>query len=616
MSLTNLNTRLDKWDRPRRADNKLKKVISRLLILLLLLVVFIYLPLRVTYSSVKSLSADSKVFTDSLKSQNLLLLKSSLKSMQTDSDSINHSLVFLIWLQAIPLLGGYYGDARHFAAALSDELSAFNTLSSSLSQDSLNAPDKLSQIVKILSQSLPSMDKATPALKQANDEVSGVDTNKYPEYIGKYRLRADLTSAKNLIIGSYLAVGKYRSALQIAPSLLGDPQSKNYLILFQNDKELRATGGFLTAFSFINIDHGHVSTTASDDIYRLDEQLLKVCQAKVCPGLTPPAPIVKYLPEADGRPRGAWSLRDSNLSPDLPTSMRSFEGMYQLLGGGLPFDGIVTIDTEVVRSMIDITGPVDVYGTSYSAEVDKRCNCPNVVYQLEDYSEIVAKGQVDRKAILGTLMQQILHKALNTSTENLPQFITALANLAGGKHMMFYMHDEGAEKALSELGWTGQIIASSGDYLHINDSNFAGGKSNLYVTEDVSLDIDTHRNVHKLVINYSNPQPYSSWLNAINRDYIRVYVPFGSKLISSNGSDVGVTTIDQELGKSVFEAFIQTRPQNSRVLEFDYTTPKYSTPYPILIQKQPGTKDFHYTIKIDGQTKESLNLSSDQALSL
>jgi len=632
MQITNLNKRLTQLDRSPRANYKTAKPkksfkgkFLKFLVFLVVIFAAFYLPLRGVYSSAKNLSAHGKLASAALKDNNLDELRASIKSMNTDAASLNRSLGFMIYLSVIPYFGGYYGDIRHFSSALSHELSAVSTLADGLDPykadlgftgSPVAGQDKVAQMVKILDKILPNMDKVSPDLKAAQDDVAGIDVNKYPETLGKFAVRSEISTAKNFIIGGYLAATQYRDAMNIAPKTLGEPDPKTYLILFQNDKELRATGGFMTAYAFLKLDHGHISSTGSDDIYRLDEKLLDVCKTKVCP-LTPPAPIVKYLPEADGKPRTAWSMRDSNLSPDLPTSMKQFESMYSLLGEGLPWDGVITIDTEVVRQLIAITGPVDVFGTTYSADIDKRCNCPNVVYELESYSEVVAAGQSDRKAILGTLMQQVLAKALTQSTTKMPELINAAAGLAAGKHMMFYMHDSDSEQAFSKLNWTGQVLPTNGDYLEVVDTNFAGAKSNLYVSEEAELDIDKSTGAHKLTISYSNPQPFNSWLNAINRDYLRIYVPLGSKLTSSNGSDVAMTTISSELGKTAFEAFIQVRPQNSRKIEINYTLPSQVTgsPYPILVQKQPGTKDFHYTVKVNGQTK-SFDLSTDQDLKI
>ncbi|KKQ85161.1 MAG: hypothetical protein UT04_C0007G0020, partial [Candidatus Daviesbacteria bacterium GW2011_GWF2_38_7] len=333
-----------------------------------------------------------------------------------------------------------------------------------------------------------------------------------------------------------------------------------------------------------------------------------------CP-LSPPAPIVKYLPEVSGKPRSAWSMRDSNISPDVPTAAKQFESMYDLLGEGIPFDGIIYIDTQVVEELIEITGPVDIFGTKYSAERDGRCNCPNVIYELEHYAEVASKGEEDRKAILGPLMQQILAKMLSAGPDKLPIVINNMVKLANDKHIMVYLNDSSSQAALSKLNWTGQIKPFDGDYLHINDSNFAGGKSNLYVFQTVTQEIDIQKDgtaKKKITIEYKNDQPFGIWLNGINREYVRLYVPEGSKLISSKGSEdpVGATS---ELGKTVFEAFVQIRPQNTRKLEIEYSLP-YSPKgeYNLMVQKQPGAKDFRYIIKINGAKKADFLLDTDK----
>ena len=137
----------------------------------------------------------------------------------------------------------------------------------------------------------------------------------------------------------------------------------------------------------------------------------------------------------------------------------------------------------------------------------------------------------------------------------------------------------------------------------------------MYVFQTVTQEIDIQKDgtaKKKITIEYKNDQPFGIWLNGINRDYVRLYVPEGSKLISSKGSEdpVGATS---ELGKTVFEAFVQIRPQNTRKLEIEYSLP-YSPKgeYNLMVQKQPGAKDFRYIIKINGAKKADFLLDTDK----
>lgn len=622
MAFINLTKKLDRIDRQYKARKKGKRAWRRIFGIIIILIIAIGIPSFFIVVGLKQVNSHAKALAFGYKSQNFDVLKAEITAVKSSLQQTDLALNFLFWLKIIPILGGYYSDAKGFTSAGVEELIALETLFSELegSKSELgftgterSGADRISQAIKILEKSLPHLDKIEGNFKKASDKVKNIDTNKYPENLKNVPVKSLLSTAKNFIMGASVAAGEGREALKRAPNLLGEPTAKEYLMLFQNDKEIRPTGGFLTAFANLKLDQGRISNTTSDDIYRLDERLLATCQSKICP-LTPPDPIVKYLPEVSGKPRSAWSMRDSNLSPDLPTSAKEFERMYQLLGAGLPYDGIIFIDSQVVEELIEVTGPIDVFGTKYSSEIDERCNCPNVIYELESYAEIAAKGEQDRKAILGVLMQQILARAIGADVEKIPQLIETIVRLANHKHIMFYMHDTATQDALSSLNWTGQIKDYEGDYLHINDANFAGGKTNLYVTQDVTQEINIKDNkvVKKITIDYKNPQPFNSWLNTINRDYVRFYVPLGSKLISSKGSEDKVTTIE-DLGKTVFEAFITVRPENSRKLEIEYEVPyNPEGEYKLLIQKQPGAKDFKYKIKIEGSQKAEFELDQDK----
>lgn len=623
MAFTNLNKRLVKLDHNKLSSSRRskKKMLRNIAIFLIILVLITYLPVRGIYSNAKKLSEHSKLINNGLKANDFNALKQGIDLSRSDISSINGWLNWLFWIRVIPYFGGFYMDAKHFAQAGTYEMNAAQKIINSLepykSEIGLNGvptpgQDKIAQLTKILDKTIPNLDKIEPDLKLARQEAERVQTSKYPEMLGSRKLRVRVEEARNFIIGAHLTVSEYRDALMIAPTALGQPTPKNYLMLFQNDKELRATGGFLTAYAFLRLDKGHLSTTMSDDIYRLDEKLLNVCLNVICP-LTPPGPIVKYLPEANGKPRSAWSMRDSNLSPDLPTSMKDFEKMYGFLGAE-KYDGVILIDTNVVEELIRVTGPIKVFDTTYSSETDKRCNCPNVIYELEHYAEVASKGEEDRKAILGTLMQQLLATVLKTGPEKMADFVNVGVKLAANKDVMFYMHDQKTQAALSKLNWTGEIKRDTGNYLHINDSNFAGGKSNLYVTEKVDYALDTTNNKVKLSIEYKNPQPFNTWLNGILRDYVRIYVPVGSKLINSKGSDDPVNTVDDaNLNKTYFDAFVVVRPQNSRVLNLEFQLPSGIDTKTLTIQKQPGSKDHQYNVKVGGRS-QNFNLDTDKNL--
>ena len=71
------------------------------------------------------------------------------------------------------------------------------------------------------------------------------------------------------------------------------------------------------------------------------------------------------------------------------------------------------------------------------------------------------------------------------------------------------------------------------------------------------------------------------------------------------------------MGKTAFETFLTIRPQNSRKVEFEYEIP-YSpkNKYDLMVQKQPGAKDFQYVIKLNSSTKADFKLDQDKQFKL
>jgi hypothetical protein len=237
----------------------------------------------------------------------------------------------------------------------------------------------------------------------------------------------------------------------------------------------------------------------------------------------------------------------------------------------------------------------------------------------------------NRKAIIGELLYNTLAKALSSSPKLYwgRLFQQAISD-AQEKHILFYVYNPSAQKGLEALNWSGRINNNfKGDYLHINDSNFAGAKSNMFVRKSVRLDykINGKGEITKTVtITYKNPQPYSNCnlekgglcLNAILRNFQRVYVPQGSTLLNSEGSEVKVE-VGKDLGKTVFESFLTVKPLGSARISYTYTLPfslAKDSSLPLLIQKQPGIDYIPFEIYINGKKTADFDLKTDKILNL
>jgi hypothetical protein len=245
-------------------------------------------------------------------------------------------------------------------------------------------------------------------------------------------------------------------------------------------------------------------------------------------------------------------------------------------------------------------------------------NIPQVVYQLELISEKIGGGS-DRKGILGDFMNAIIKKLLSAPPTDWPTYIKTAMEQGQSKHVLIYTHDPKSQAMSEEWNYAGRIksVDPQEDYLHINDSNLAGLKSNLYLTQTTSQDITVDQDGsvrEKLTITYENTGKQDGWLNARARNYVRVYVPKGSKLIKATGGSQKVSTTT-ELDKTVFDNFVQVNPLQKATVTFEYSLPfKISGAYKELIQKQPGAKNWNYSVSVNGKSQQVL-LNSDRQVS-
>ncbi|MFA5318027.1 MAG: DUF4012 domain-containing protein [Patescibacteria group bacterium] len=124
---------------------------------------------------------------------------------------------------------------------------------------------------------------------------------------------------------------KEENIINLLHSLLFEEQEQVYLILLQNNTELRPTGGFIGNYGILKIKEGRITSLYIDDIYNLD----KLAEEKL--EIIPPEPLRKYFN------RERWFLRDINWSPDFSISAHRAWAMYLLEGGQEKIDGIIAV---------------------------------------------------------------------------------------------------------------------------------------------------------------------------------------------------------------------------------------------------------------------------------
>ncbi len=595
----------------------MKKKYSKKILVLIILILglgyfFIYRPLTKIKTKVGVVITLAKELKETFSKNDIDLLNLRLKDFSKKYDDLQKEAKTIYWASFIPYVADFKNiiEAGSFLIAAADDsikaitpyadLIGFKKEESSFVEKS--AEERLQTAVLTLDKVLGKIDTISENIRQAELRIYKINPNRYPKKIGKLVIRDKISNLKEQFVGFSSLFVDAKPLLKKLPEILGAEGEKSYLILFQNDKERRATGGFLTAYAIFRVKNGKIKIDKSEDIYSLDNSI----------SIHPKAPreILTYHKDVT-----RFYIRDSNLSPDFVKSVELFNQLYQKSNIKVKYDGVIAVDSKILVDMLTIFGDTEVNGIVFSAKVDKRCDCPQVLYRLFDIVDRPTPYlRNNRKGILGDLMYALFYRAIGFSPSRYWGTLvqTMFKNLEE-KHILLYFVNPEIQQSIERLGFAGRIKSYDKDYLHINNVNFAGAKSNLFVSETIEskTKITSSGKIEReIVVEFRNPYPHSDCnlergglcLNATLRNWIRVYVPKGSSLLSFKGSEKKVETYD-DLGKTVFEGFLRVTPLGKARVIITYHLPQNITgkDYQLFVQKQPGTTDQKLKVEINGR---------------
>ena len=424
------------------------------------------------------------------------------------------------------------------------------------------------QILATIALSAPTMIDAQEKITSALASFDLAMQNSVSQrFIGRLTpLRQKLVSARDSL-SLLIPLSRY------APSLLAFGGTKNYLLFFENNTELRPSGGFLGVYGLVTVANATITELDSSDVYALDGP----SASSVRP--IHPAPLKKYLGVTK------WYLRDANWSPDFPTSAQNIQKLYTeeyALAKGVsspPIDGVIGLTPAIVQGVLAMTGPITIDGSTFTATnlVDE------LEYQVEKGFSSNGIPFVQRKDIVKKLFQTLVDRLSNFSLAQLRDVaILVQQNLSEGQ-ITFSFTDSALQQFVLDNDWGGKMKPVQGDYLSVIDANLASLKSDPVVQRSIKYQImPVGASYEGLVtMQYRNTGSFT-WKTTRYRTYTRVYVPLGSTLIRASGAmendklkdparRPGIVDVENDLGRTSFGAFISIEPGESKELQFRFS---------------------------------------------
>jgi hypothetical protein len=477
-------------------------------------------------------------------------------------------------------------------------------------------------------------------------------------YVNSHRgamTKIAVNQAENLLKFTQLddeTKAKFGVIIDIANAMLEqDDITRRYLILLQNNMELRPGGGFLGQYAVVEVKNGEIISHYLEDANNLD---VKYKSDRIAS-----AELQKYT----GIKK--WKFRDSNFSPNFLTNVEDALHFYELAGENSNFDGVFAVNAAVLEDVLEITGPIIIPGDKQSQLGE--FNSENVLIKLEDAIEekfaraderkacekalkkagitkemneqawwdcshdengkklrkVSHADRVDRKKVLGKMSDEILKHLVKT--ENIEPVIKLVVKNLIDKDVQLWFKDENLQNLVEENNWAGRIDENwDGDYLMIVDANLGALKTDYYIQRKMEYIVDfTGRNAEvndasagRMVryltpeikeevfagtfktkaplatakMSYENTATEPSYRNSDYHSYTRLFVPEGSKWYVREWFEPPLLEKDIFTGKQNYAYKFDVLIGDTIPTMLQYTLPKNITEdnYKLKIQKQSG----------------------------
>jgi hypothetical protein len=463
-------------------------------------------------------------------------------------------------------------------------------------------------LAQVLVEGQPRFEAASVELEEVKARRQRIDAERLSPRVGQLVLRLD----KYLDL---LDTGV--QGLLVAPYLLGADSTRTYLLLAQNENELRATGGFISSVALVRVTDGKIEDLDFRDSYAVDD-LAK-------PHPSPPDALETYMLSQ------LWLLRDANWYPDFPTTAQVAREVYEL-DQGVSVDGVVAADMVAMASLVGALGPIQLEG------YDQEVSGANVIDLMREYwASPSGEGQTGdwwshRKDFMGNLLGAMMTRLLtDTGSLDLAGLLSVVQGGLEEKHVLICVNGPVVSQILADNGWDGAVQTGVGDFLMVVDTNMGFNKVNPNVATAVeyvvSLDEDGDSSA-RLSVTYHNtsgssadqcmqesvyPPTYEEMMEGCYWDYLRVYVPQEAQFVQgpdltlpegslrareSGGAGTALPTEvgRVEAGRNVFASFFVVGPGERREMIYQYELAQSmleargsTTAYTLLVQKQPGT---------------------------
>ncbi len=408
------------------------------------------------------------------------------------------------------------------------------------------------------------------------------------------------------------------------PWLLGASADgpKTYMLLVQNEDELRSTGGFISSFGSFVVKDGEILSIQFEDSTSIEDWTKAY----------PPAPwqMAQYMDIP------VMLVRDANWFTDYPTSASMAEFLYAFTSNH-SVDGVIAMDQQALISLLQVIGPVTIED---GPEPVTAGNVIGFMRQAKVPPQNTNLAEWDRKAFIGNMASAIMKKLLSGDELDWEFLARKMALALDERHILLQFDNPAVTEVIARRNWDGAVRVGPGDFLMVVDSNIGYSKTNTVMAEKISYEVDlahTPYPIGSLAVFHENLASGNALCGQAAKDvflpdywypiercyvdYLRVYVHADTRLLDATPHAVpaGLLVRDQAVPARVdlleeeiagvrgYGALLVVQGGQALSTGFQFalpagviaTDPKTGEKsYRLKIQKQPGTQAVPVTIRV------------------
>ena len=309
-------------------------------------------------------------------------------------------------------------------------------------------------------------------------------------------------------------------ATRFLHAFLGFDRPKTYLLLGQNQKEIRATGGFIGLAVQATVDRDEQTELVFHDSTTVDREPLT-------DNPTPPEGLFWYLW------MGRLLFRDANWNPHFPSSAAKAAEIYRLGQGG-QVDGVITDSKDLMLDLVNTFGDITVPGDDSTLDRETAG-----AYTDGDKSYPCLPGRVSTlgkrcfdEDVFFAMRERLTSDPIPSTLRR--GLVELIKDHLDRKNILIQVFHPTDDSFLWERGWNGAVPLVDHDHVFVVDSSLPGhSTAGVSRSLEYRLSLDPDRPVRaELRLRYDNEDEpedktclqYAWEIYHCYWNYFRVYV--------------------------------------------------------------------------------------------